>query len=86
MSDSDSVADSNFTAGSINSVAEPDPAGSMFPLVTTYVVFSIDPVATLASLDDAEVTAATSSLIPNQYVGFVRNVRIAPFAHHQCQY
>jgi hypothetical protein len=36
-------------------------------------------VATLASLDDPEVTAATSKLHPKKYVGFVRNVRITFF-------
>jgi hypothetical protein len=56
------------------SATEPDPIGPMFPLVTTYVVFSIDPVATLASLDDPKVTAAVSMLHPKKYVGFVSNV------------
>ncbi|KIM90192.1 hypothetical protein PILCRDRAFT_1549 [Piloderma croceum F 1598] len=76
VSDSESVADSHFDSGSINS-NDPDLAGVMFPLVTTYVVFSIDPVATLASLDDPEVTVATSRLHPKKYVGFVRNTASA---------
>ena len=74
--DSESVADSDFASGSLARLgADPDSAGPMFPLVTTYVVFSIDPVATLASLDDPEVTAVTTSLHPKKYVGFVRDVR-----------
>ncbi|KIM90189.1 hypothetical protein PILCRDRAFT_811913 [Piloderma croceum F 1598] len=73
-SDSESVADSDFASGSIaGSHTDTDPEGPMFPLVATYVVFSIDPVATLAALDDPEVTAAASSLNPKKYVGYVRN-------------
>lgn len=75
-SDSESVADSDFASGSIaGSHMDTDPEGPMFPLVATYVVFSIDPVATLAALEDPEVTAAASSLKPKKYVGYVRNVR-----------
>src|ERR1700691_1321607 len=73
MSDSESVTDSDFAAGSIADM-EPDPAGPMFPLIATYVVFTIDPVATLASLNDPEVTAAASKLHPKKDVGYVRNV------------
>lgn len=70
-----SVTDSDFASGSIADLdMESDPDGPMFPLVRTYVVLSIDPVATLASLDDPEVTAVTSSLHPKKYVGFVKNV------------
>jgi hypothetical protein len=68
---SESVTDS--ASGSITDM-EPDPAGPMFPFVTTYVVFTIDPVATLASLDDPEVTAAASKLHSKKYVGYVGNV------------
>jgi hypothetical protein len=74
--DSESVADSDLGSG--YSDIEHDPEGPMFPLVTTYVVLSIDPLGTLASLDDPEVTAMTSSLHPKKYVGLVRNVR-TPF-------
>lgn len=75
-SNAESVADSDFASGSIgDSDMERDPAGPMFPYVATYVVLSIDPVATLASLDDPEVTSATNSLRPKKYVGYVRNVR-----------
>jgi uncharacterized membrane protein len=79
-SDSESVADSDFASGSIaGSHMDTDPEGPMFPLVSTYVAFSIDPVTTLAALDDPEVTAAASSLNPKTYVGYVRNVRIESF-------
>jgi hypothetical protein len=73
MSDSESVTDSDFASGSIADM-EPDPAGPMFPLVATYVVLTIDPVATLASLDDPEVTVAAGKLHPKKYVGYVGNV------------
>jgi hypothetical protein len=79
-SDAGSVTDSDFASGSIAEMdMETDPEGPMFPLVTTYVVLSIDPVATLASLDDPEVAAATKSLRPKKYVGYVRNVRTPCF-------
>jgi hypothetical protein len=74
-SDAESVADSDFVPGSIGgSGMEIDLTAAMFPLVATYVVLSIDPVATLASLDDPEVVAATNALHPKKYVGYVRNV------------
>ncbi|KZP28748.1 hypothetical protein FIBSPDRAFT_927496 [Athelia psychrophila] len=46
----------------------------LFPLARTYVVFSIDSIATLASLNDAEVIAAASTLPSGQYVGYVADV------------
>jgi hypothetical protein len=73
--DSESVADSEFASSSIAESDEEDLTDCMFPLVTTYVVLSIDPVATLASLEDPEVNAVTNGLRPKKYVGFVRNVR-----------
>jgi hypothetical protein len=73
-SDSDSVANSDLASGYSN--IEPDPEGPMFPFVSTYVAFTIDPVATLAALDDPEVASAASRLNPKTYVGYVRNVRM----------
>lgn len=49
----------------------------LFPLPRTYVVFSIDSIATLSSLHDAEVIAAASTLPSRQYVGYVANVQEA---------
>lgn len=83
MSDSESVADSDLGSG--YSGIEPDPEGPMFPLVTTYVVLSIDPVMTLEALDDPEVTAVTCSLSPKKYVGYVRNVRMPLSNQHRCR-
>lgn len=49
----------------------------LFPLARTYVVFSIDSIATLASLNDAEVIAAASTLPSGQYVGYVADVEVS---------
>jgi len=81
-SDSGSVADSDIASG--YSGIEPDPEGPMFPFVSTYVAFAIDPVATLATLDesdeyDPEVVSAASSLNSKTCVGYVRNVRMHLF-------
>ena len=47
----------------------------LFPLPRTYVVFAIDPIATLASLNDAEAITAASILPSRQYVGYVADVQ-----------
>lgn len=49
----------------------------LFPLARTYIVFSLDPIATLASLNDAEVLVAASTLPSRQYVGYVADVEVS---------
>lgn len=49
----------------------------LFPLARTYVVFSIDSIATLAPLNDPEAIAAASTLPSRQYVGYVANVDVS---------
>lgn len=49
----------------------------LFPLARTYIVFSLDPIATLASLNDAEVLVVASTLPSRQYVGYVAEVEVS---------
>ena len=48
----------------------------IFPMMTTYIVFYIDPVATLESLEDPVATVAAEKLASQnqKYVGYVRDV------------
>ena len=48
---------------------------SFAPHLHTYVAFSIDPVATVASLEDPDATEAARILPTRKYVGFVKTVR-----------
>jgi hypothetical protein len=43
-------------------------------LIGSYIVFSVDPVATLHVLRDADVDRAASALRPKTYLGYVQDV------------
>lgn len=47
----------------------------IFPDITAYVVLMLDPVGTLASLEDEEATMAAKNISPKKYVGYVDDVR-----------
>lgn len=51
-----------------------DSTHSFAPHLFTYVAFSIDPVATVASLEDPDATEAARLLPTRKYVGFVETV------------
>ncbi|THH21353.1 hypothetical protein EW146_g195 [Bondarzewia mesenterica] len=58
------------------------------PTTSTYVAFSIDPVFTVAALDDPEASAAAKAISTKKYAGYVSEVLDLPFPdrlYHRCE-
>jgi hypothetical protein len=51
---------------------------SLAPALASFVVITIDPVATLQALNDPIATAAARKMTPQKYVGYVSKVRAPP--------
>ncbi|THH21351.1 hypothetical protein EW146_g197 [Bondarzewia mesenterica] len=67
---------------------EKDVKLTFVPTPSTYISFSVDPVSTIAALDDPEATAA-AKVIPNKkyagYVGRVLDLPLPDRPYHRCE-
>jgi hypothetical protein len=55
---------------------------SFMPNLGEYVVLQLDPVATLASLEDEATTAATRLISTKKYIGYCGEMRATPAFEH----
>lgn len=55
----------------------------MMPKLASYVVLSIDPVATLEALNDPNTTRAARKMHNKKYLGYVSDVSLKYLYHRQ---